>query len=186
MKRLDALGVADEVFAGRPMVVTLGATARELASLAKRDSHLYLLDSMGLAPSVGIGLACAGRAPVAVIEGDGSLLMGLTTLASLAYLRPPGVTLLVLDNHEHASAAGVATQAATVSLAQACRGFGLPTTEVIDAESLRSALARGRDSMEVTVVVASIEPGNAPGVPLLLDDPVVIAERFRSFLREGS
>ena len=105
MKRLEALEVVDEAFAGCPLVSTVGATSRELASLGRRPSHLYLLDSMGLAPAVGAGLALALDRPVGVVEGDGSLLMGFSILPTLAYLRPPRFTLIVLDNHEHASAA---------------------------------------------------------------------------------
>jgi thiamine pyrophosphate-dependent acetolactate synthase large subunit-like protein len=186
VKRIEALQLVDDVFAGRPIVVTLGATSRELASLAKRPSHLYLLDSMGLAPAVGAGLALAGRGPVAAIEGDGSLLMGLSILATLAYLKPPRFTLAVLDNHQHASAACLPSQAVRVSLADICRGSGLQTEAVSDAAGLEAALRRGLAAEGVSVVVADIEPGNQPGTPFLLEDPVAITQRFSTFLDQGA
>ncbi len=70
MDRLDALRVIDEVYAECPLVMTCGAASRELASLGRRDSHLYLLDSMGLAGAVGLGLALAGVGPLAAVEGE--------------------------------------------------------------------------------------------------------------------
>ncbi len=186
MNRLDSLRVIDEVFRERPLVVTCGATTRELASIAKKDSHLYLLDSMGLAAAVGVGLALAGRGPLAAIEGDGSLLMGLPVLSTISYLRPAGFTLIVLDNREHASAGRFPTQAKSVGLADACRGFGLPTEETSDPVALRSTLERSLGSEGPSVVIGSIEGGNAPGTPFLLDDPAVLANGFRRFLEGGA
>jgi thiamine pyrophosphate-dependent acetolactate synthase large subunit-like protein len=186
VKRIEALQIVDEVFADRPIVVTLGATSRELASFAKRPSHLYLLDSMGLAAGVGAGLALAGRGPVAAVEGDGSLLMGLSILATLAYLEPPRFTLVVLDNHQHASAACLPSQAERVSLAGMCRGAGLKTEAVADAAGLEQALRRGLEDEGVSVIVADIEPGNQPNTPFLLEDPVAITHRFSAFLDQGA
>jgi sulfopyruvate decarboxylase subunit beta len=184
MRRLDALAVIDEVYAHDPLVMTCGASARELASLGRRDSHLYLLDSMGLAGAVGLGLALAGVAPVAAVEGDASQLMGLPTLASIAFHAPRGLALVILDNGEHASAARVPSQATGVDLAALCRGAGLETADVSEPDRLRAVLADVRAQRRLAAVVVRIEGGNAPGVPLLLDDPAVIADRFAAFLRE--
>lgn len=183
MKRIDALRVIDEAFAGCPLVVTCGATSRELASIAKRPSHLYLLDSMGLAAAVGAGVALAGRGPVAAIEGDGSLLMGLSVLATIAHQRPPRFTLIVLDNHQHASAGGMPTQAVTVSLAALCEAAGLDTETVSTPDALGAALRAARGAEGPTAVVAAIEPGNAAGIDFLLEDPVLIGARFAGFLK---
>jgi sulfopyruvate decarboxylase subunit beta len=185
VKRLDALRVIDAVYADSPVVVTCGATARELASLGGRPSQLPLLDSMGLAGAVALGLALAGACPVAAIEGDGSQLMGLSTLASIAYHRPAGLALIILDNGEHASAARLPTQATAVDLAALCRGAGLETEDVSDSEGLRAVLSDIHSAQPPAVaVVARIEGGNAPGIPLLLADPAALADRFTTFLRE--
>ena len=76
MTRLEALKLIAAEYADCPLVVTLGATARELAGAARADNHLYVLDSMGLPPAIGLGLAlgleeAAGIDKVVVIEGDG-------------------------------------------------------------------------------------------------------------------
>jgi thiamine pyrophosphate-dependent acetolactate synthase large subunit-like protein len=180
VKRIEALRVIDEVYSDRPLVITCGATARELAHVGVRDNHLYLLDSMGAAGAVGLGLALAGRGPLAAIEGDGSLLMGASMLPSIAYLRPAGYVLIVLDNHVHASADSFPTQAARVSLAVMGRGAGLSTIECGDGDDLRTLVREARDAStkEPVVLVAEIEPGNEPGAALVLDDPVSIKNRF--------
>jgi sulfopyruvate decarboxylase subunit beta len=186
MNRLGALQIIDEVWADDPLVVTCGATAREMASVNRRDSHLYLLDSMGAAAAVGLGLALAGHRSVGAIEGDGSLLMGFSVLPTIRYLAPEGYTLIVLDNHEHASADRFPTQSTTVDLAAAIRGVGIDVVTAGEADGLRVAL---RDAMTnddgPRAVVVTIEPGSSPGVPWLLEDPVVIAHRFVRTLGGG-
>jgi sulfopyruvate decarboxylase subunit beta len=181
VKRIQALRAVDIAYSDRPLVITCGATARELASVGKRDNHLYLLDSMGAAGAVGLGLALAGRGPLAAIEGDGSLLMGCSVLPSIAYLRPKGFVLIVLDNHVHASADSFPTQSERVSLAALCRGAGLKTLACAsDDDDLADRLreARRASGSEPVALVVEIEPGNEPEVALLLDDPVLIKDRF--------
>ncbi len=182
MKRIEALAVIEEVFEGLPLVVTCGASARELASLVRRDSHLPLLDSMGLAGPVGLGVALATDRPVGVVEGDGAVLMGFQMLATIRSAGPGNLTLVILDNHQHASADLMPSQAESVSLAGACRGLGLTTVEVDEPDGLRQALVTARDNRELTVLVVTIEGGNTAGVDWLLDDPAVLGARFRAFL----
>ena len=185
MRRVEALRVIDEQVGDGPLVVTAGATARELASLAQRPNHLPLLDSMGLAAAVGAGVALGHRGRVTAIEGDGSLLMGLSMLATLASAGPPNLTLVVLDNREHASAGRVPTQAAVLDLVAVVRGFGLPVDESDEPEGLRAALARAAEGGRLAVVYARIEGGNEAGIPFLLEDPAAIAARFREALHGG-
>jgi sulfopyruvate decarboxylase subunit beta len=185
VRRIEALRAIDEQVGDRPLVVTAGATARELASLALRPNHLHLLDSMGLAAAVGAGVALGHAGRVTAIEGDGSLLMGFSMLATLATAGPPNLTLVVLDNREHASAGRVPTQAAVLDLAAAVRGIGLPVDECDEADGLQAALAASAAGGRLAVVYARIEGGNEAGIPFLLEDPAAIAARFRGALREA-
>jgi len=185
VKRIEALAIIDEVFSEDPVVATCGATSRELASVRTANNHLYLLDSMGLSASVGLGFALATERPVAAIEGDGSLLMGLAALASIAYHRPPNLTLIVLDNHIHASANSFPTQSSRLVLVDLCRGAGLRAHHTADPEHLKKVLIESRSTeTSPTAVVVEIQPPNASGIPFLLMDPVGIKMAFQSFLEE--
>lgn len=178
MKRLEALRVVDDVFALQPLVITCGATARELASFSRRDTHLPLLDSMGLTSAIGLGIALGQPGPVGVVDGDGSLLMGFSILATLASYGPPNLTVILLDNGQHASADLMASQAEHLDLAGAARGLGLNVQTCAAVDELRTAITAARDLAEFTFVAADIEPGVAPGVALLLDDPAVLSGDF--------
>jgi sulfopyruvate decarboxylase subunit beta len=185
VKRIEALRIADDVFGGHPLVITCGATARELASFSVRDSHLPLLDSMGSAAAVALGVARGRNGPVGVIEGDGSLLMGFSILPTLAAYGPPTLTVLLLDNGQHASAGGMPSQASTVDLGSAAAGLGLHVVRADTAGALAAGLGEAIASDRLTIVHCRIEPGNSPGIPWYLADPAVLGDRFRRSLAGG-
>jgi len=129
MKRLEALKILDEIFGSDPLVITCGATAREMASISRKKTHLSLLDSMGLTTSVGLGIALGHEGRVGVIDGDGSLLMGFSILPTLKAYAPKNLVVVVLDNGQHASADGMYSQAHVVDIAGAAKGLGLWTAQ---------------------------------------------------------
>jgi sulfopyruvate decarboxylase subunit beta len=179
VKRLDALRIIDKEFAEHLLVVTCGATARELAAVSCRPNHLPLLDSMGLTSAVGLGVALSHPGPVGVIDGDGSMLMGFSILPTLVCYAPANLTVIVLDNGQHASADGMPSQAAQVDIAGAAHGLGLVTVVVGGPDELQSAVGAALTSDEFRLILAKIEPGNTAGIPFRLDDPAVMADQFR-------
>jgi thiamine pyrophosphate-dependent acetolactate synthase large subunit-like protein len=178
MKRIDALQAIDDAFCDHPLIATCGATARELASIGSRDTHLPLLDSMGLTCAVGLGVALGSEQPVGVIDGDGSLLMGFSILPTLAGIAPGNLTVIVLDNGQHASADGMPSQAAVFDLVAAIAGCGIETAVVDDTRGLAAAVEGAIADGIFSVIVGRIEPGNMAGIPFLLEDPAVLADRF--------
>lgn len=184
--RLEALAAAVEALPDAAFVVTCGATSREMAAVFDRPGNLYLLDSMGLTTSValglGIGLQERGTRVVA-IDGDGSLLMNLGSLASIGAAQPPNLTVLLLDNGEHASANGVPTTSGVLDLVRVAEGCGLRAAECTTEEELFRQL-REVDVDGPRLLRVRIARGNREGTPWLRTDPVVIAERFGSWLAQ--
>lgn len=185
MKRLEALSIIEATTREWALVLTCGATAREMASLSRSERHLPLLDSMGLTCAVGLGVALGSHRRVGVVDGDGSLLMGFSILPTLATTRPPNLTVVVLDNGEHASADGMPSQAGRVSLVEACGGVGFAVQHVDDPDGLARVLSHSAEAEEFTFVVVQVEAGNAPGIPLLLADPAVLGASFGAYVAAG-
>ncbi len=185
MTRLEALRAIVAAFPDEPAVVTLGTTTRELAAIARSDNHLYVLDSMGLPPAIGLGLSLAlDDAPFdkcLVIEGDGSLLMGLSTLATIGLLQPRKLLMLVLDNRTYAATGGQTTASSAVDLCAVARGCRIDAAEVEDLAALERELARCRQATGPLLLRIRIGPENAK-VPYLLEDPVVLGETFRRYV----
>src|SRR5476649_221672 len=98
---------------------------------------------MGMASSIGLGLAMARPdARVFVLDGDGSLLMNLGSLATIGLLQPPNLVLVVMDNEEYATTGGQETPTAHgADLAAAARAMGIAASVIVRSEDeLNTAL----------------------------------------------
>ena len=84
MRRIDAIRIIAEIVEEEMIVANIGFPSRELYSLHDRNRNFYMVGSMGLASSIGLGLAMSTKQKIWVIDGDGSVLMNLGTLATIA------------------------------------------------------------------------------------------------------
>lgn len=185
MKRIEALEAILPAIETVPVVVTCAATTRELAAISDRPNYLYLLDSMGLAVSVATGLALAlDHDPierVVAIEGDGSLLMNLNALATLGFLAPEKIIVVLLDNGVYGSTEDVPTYTGKLDLAKMARSVGAVVSVASERSGLVEALDRAFTEPGPHFLHIRIEPGNA-ACPLFLPDPVALKARFEAWL----
>jgi phosphonopyruvate decarboxylase len=189
LERPDALRLIDAAFPMQPLLLTLGGTSREmLAVVGRKPNHLYSLDAMGQPLAIGLGLALgtSGRAHgerVVVVEGDGSVLMGFSALATIGHLRPRNFVAIVLDNGVYLATGGQPTASASVDLpgvARAC-GWADARTVASNERALREALvwaseAEGPILLHVPVGTAQ------PETDFFLEDPVILAREFTDWL----
>jgi thiamine pyrophosphate-dependent acetolactate synthase large subunit-like protein len=185
LSRAEALKIITEVFPREPTVVTLGATVRELiATVGRRDNDFYVLDSMGLPVAIGLGIAL-GRAEnpekIVVIEGDGGLLMGLSSLTTVGFLKPTNLVLLILDNGTYASTGGQPTAATTTDFVAIAAGCGIHGVTVDDDAGFRTALADAKAADGPTLIRMMIDQRSIT-TPYLLEDPVLLSAPFRKLV----
>src|SRR2546423_8248408 len=143
MLRVDALQAIYPELENRIVVTIMGAVAAELYSLGHRANFFYLEHAMGLASSMGLGIALAmPEHKVIVLDGDGSLLMNLGTLSTLARYRPPNLLHIVFDNESLLSVGGFPTATSTgTDLAGMARAAGIPRTATVHTpEALLAAV----------------------------------------------
>ena len=179
MTRLDATRLVHRRLTGEAVVASLGHPAYDLHAAGDRAENFYTWGSMGVASSVGLGLAMAqpGRR-VVVLDGDGSLLMNLGTLATIGVVAPANLVIIVWDNGEHGTTGGQPTATARCAdLARAAAARGIRRTATIDtADALDRTLGQALAEAGPWVVVAKVsESGPAPKPPL---DCVFIKHRF--------
>jgi sulfopyruvate decarboxylase subunit beta len=189
MKRIDALKVLHSFTANIPVISTCGATSREWASLGRRDNHLYVVDTMGLAPSIALGVSLAieetSISKCIAIEGDGGLLMNPNVLVSAYFLNARKWLLLVLDNGCFGSTGGQRSLASSIDLTSVIEGFGLTVLKVDTVDRLKAAIEHALNVSDKPMVIhAKIWPGNE-NTPFLNDDPTVFSNHFKVSLRSG-
>src|SRR5437764_5424167 len=116
MLRVDALQAIYPELENRIVVTIMGAVAAELYSLGHRANFFYLEHAMGLGSSMGLGIAIAmPEHKVIVLDGDGSLLMNLGTLSTMARYKPGNLLHSVFENESLLSVGGfpIATSSGT-------------------------------------------------------------------------
>src|SRR5512138_1992615 len=114
MLRLDALKAVYDRLTDRVVITIMGAVAAELQSIGHRPNQFYLQHAMGLASSMGLGIALSRpELKVVVFDGDGSVLMNLGGLTTLARYRPPNLLHIVFDNESLLSVGGFPTATST-------------------------------------------------------------------------
>ena len=160
MRRLDALKHIYSQLEGKVIVTIMGAVSAELQSIGHRPNFFYLLHAMGLASSMGLGIALARpEHQVVVFDGDGSILMNLGSLTTLARYRPRNLVHVVFDNESLLSVGGFPTATATGSdIAGMAAAAGVPRTcTVRSLAEFSSAFADALGAKELTTIVAKVE-----------------------------
>jgi thiamine pyrophosphate-dependent acetolactate synthase large subunit-like protein len=175
MKRFDCLTVAAALITDQLVVTNNGGATVEWASLGPADSHLQV-KTLGLCSSIGLGLALVVRdRTVVVFDGDGSLLMNLSTLPTIARQRPPNFVHVVFDNGVYEASGGTPTQTAEgragADLAGLAAAAGIVSVQVATspeafADQLRGALAGPGPHF----IHARVEPGRAKVPPMAVDE----------------
>ena len=170
---------------GRLIVVAgLGATAYDLASCGDQPLDFPLWGAMGGAAMVGLGLALAQpEQAVLVLTGDGEMLMGLGSLATIAAQHPPNLRIVVLDNERYGETGQQRTHTAMgADLAAIASACGLQNTRTVRQVD---ELAGLRDAMhtcaETLFAVVKIAPDELPRVLPPRDGPY-LAHRLRAEL----
>jgi thiamine pyrophosphate-dependent acetolactate synthase large subunit-like protein len=163
------------------LVTGLGSTTWDAASVGDDDRNFYLWGAMGAAAMVGLGLAVAQpHRRILVVTGDGEMLMGLGSLATIGVQRPPNLAIAVFDNGHYGETGMQASHTAeTVVLTGVACACGFKETfDITDELGLRefaARLHRSATSLFARVAIRSDEP------PRVLPprDGVLLKNRFR-------
>lgn len=171
MKRFDCLKVIAPHFTEELVVTNIGGVRHEWYSLRPHPGN-YHLQNLGLASSVGLGLALAlPQRKVVIFDGDGSILLNLGSLATMANQCPKNLVHIVFDNECYESSRGAPTATSGVTdLAAIARGAGFAhVASVTDVQQFETAFLEALKRNELSFVLAKVEPGIAKVPPATFD-----------------
>ncbi|WP_394697737.1 sulfopyruvate decarboxylase subunit beta [uncultured Methanomethylovorans sp.] len=186
MIRIDAIKIiAEKAKAdGSLLISNIGIPCKELYHTCDRPGNFYMLGSMGLASSIGLGLSLAKpQKHVITIEGDGSILMNLGSLATIASQHPANYLLVIIDNGTYGSTGDETTATSLYTdLAAMAKGSGIKEVHITNTlERLIQLL----EDIKSGVIVVKVQPGNAQ-VPVINICPESILERFMAEVLENT
>jgi len=178
MIRSEVLKEIAPIIRDHLVVCNIGLPSQEMHLIDDQPSNFYMLGTMGLASSIGLGVALAQNKKVISIDGDGSVLTNFGTLPTIANNVADNFILLIIDNGSYGSTGDQPTYAgkktSLTKVAEACGCEHVVECQAEDApQTIKDALA----SDKMTIIVCKCESGNVK-VPVITMDPVVIRDRF--------
>jgi thiamine pyrophosphate-dependent acetolactate synthase large subunit-like protein len=185
MKRREAIQIISQGLNEKiPVISSLGLISRELFDLRDSPQNFYMTGSMGLASSIGLGVAInKPDLKVVVIDGDASLLMNLGSSVTIGHFKPKNLIHIVLDNEAYESCSGEPSISKTAKLDKIARTVGYNFVKKVKNKSdLRKALEESLDQNRGPIfILAKIELGDRRDLPRILKLDK-IAKRFKRFL----
>jgi len=179
--RAQAMQALFEILADQPVVVCNGFPSREAQKIHDRPSTFYMIGSMGVAASIGLGLALANPDQrVVVLDGDGNVLMGMGTLATIGALRPKNLTHVVFDNEVYGTTGNQPSYSRVVRLDSVAKAAGYATVErVWEREDIMYEFKHmlADDGPHFLLIKVNEQIEDADRVAL---DPPEITKRFRA------
>lgn len=179
MNRLEATRRLCAKLNVEPVIASLGHPAYDLFTAGDRPENFYTWGSMGLASSMGLGLAMAHPdRRVIVLDGDGSLLMNLGSLATIATVRPHNLVVIVWDNELYGTTGGQPTATAySADLALAAQALGIPAVATVrEGDDFDAIVDRALREPGPWLIVAKVEESGVATKPPL--DSPMIKRRF--------
>ena len=138
ISRAQAMAAVLELLTDQPVVICNGFPSREVQKIADRPTHFYMIGSMGNASAIALGIALAKpHKQVITFDGDGNVLMGMGTLATVGALRPKNFIHLVFDNEVYGTTGNQPTISNVVPLEKVAKAAGyVNVVRVLDREDL--------------------------------------------------
>lgn len=189
LNRTEAINVIVEEADGQDCFVSgLGYISRDLHILTqyKREKCFYCMGSMGSVAPLALGISLAlTNLRIFAIEGDGSLLMNLGTLATLNRYGSNKIRLVVIDNGCYESTGGQLSQSENFHLENMCRAAGLPTEVATSLEQVKQFVHISDNNSDKPLCLV-IKVAKTPSNSRISDKPEVISQRFSEWLSKYS
>ena len=168
-----------------PVVANLGPTTDELWHAGHRDRNFYTYGSMGLCSSIALGMALSCEERIVSLDGDGSLLMNMGTIATIGREKPANLIVVVWDNEQWAQTGFQASHTAfNTDLEEVAQGCGIVKTATVwDEEELATVFAQALEEEGPWFIVAKIQEEDEY-MPVSPVEPEMTLHRFRGTFLE--
>lgn len=183
MIRSDVLRDIAPIISDHLVICNIGLPSQELHMIDDQPTNFYMLGTMGLCSSIGLGLSLAQDKKVIAIDGDGSVLTNFGTLPTIANNVADNFILLIIDNGSYGSTGDQPTYAGKkTSLTAVAKACGCENVVECEAKDTGKTIQTALDSNKMTIIVCKCQSGNIK-VPVITKDPVTIRDRFMTAVK---
>ena len=180
MIRKAAISMVVKKIGNHPIISANGFISRDLFEVCDKSSNFYMIGSMGLASSIGLGVALKNpRKSVFIFDGDGNVLMNLGSLTTIASQKPKNLIHIVFDNSIHESTGGQPTNSNFVNIEKIAKACNYNHTFMVRTENnLLKILDKIKKLKGPIMIVVKIQQSKGRKSKRVNILPVDIKERF--------
>lgn len=183
MIRKKAIKIISQHVGDDPIISANGFTSRDLFEHANKLSNFYMIGSMGLSSSIGLGVALKNpKKTIYIFDGDGNILMNLGSLTTIGLLRPKNFVHIIFDNHIHESTGGQPTSSKKIKLDKIAQSVGYTVFNINNENELRKTLKKLKTTSGPIMLLIKIQ--NSKYVSKRVEyHSSIIRERFMQSLK---
>jgi len=185
MIRREAISIVAEKIKRNVIVSANGYISRDLYKVCDKPSNFYMIGSMGLASSIGLGIALKKpKKRVYVFDGDGNLLMNLGTIVTIGSLQPRNLVHIVFDNSSHESTGGQPTCTKKIHIEKIAKSVNYTVFKAETVKTLEKILQKIKHMLGPIMIVVKIENSDKVSNRVELK-PIKIRDRFMNSLKRS-
>jgi len=180
--RKEAISIVVKKIGDRPVISANGLISRDLFEICDRNSNFYMIGSMGLASSIGLGVALKNtKRQIFVFDGDGNILMNLGSLITIGTTKPKNLVHIVFDNSSHESTGGQPTATNKIQLSKIAKSANYKVFQVKTKNQLVKILQKIKLIPGPIMIIIKIEKGEVISKRINIE-PTKIKNRFMNSL----
>ncbi len=184
MIRKEAMKIVIDEIGKNPIISANGFISRDLFNVEDKESNFYMIGSMGLASSIGLGVAMKNpRKRIFVFDGDGNILMNLGSLVTIGSLKPKNLVHIVFDNASHESTGGQPTNSKSVKIKNIAQSANYHVYENETESNLRRTLRKIKNNSGPIMIIIKIKTKKIVS-QRITHNPTHIKIRFMNSIRK--
>ena len=184
MIRKEAITTAVKKIGNHPVISANGLISRDLFEVCDRNTNFYMIGSMGLASSIGLGVALKNtKKRIFVFDGDGNILMNLGSLITIGTIKPKNLVHIIFDNNSHESTGGQPTATNKIQLTKIAKSANYRVFQAKTKNQLIKVFQKIKLIQGPIMVIVKIEKGKIISKRINIE-PTKIKNRFMNSLEK--
>ena len=183
MIRKEAVKLIAQEIGNQPIISANGFMSRDLYETNEKENNFYMIGSMGLASSIGLGVALSNPGKkIHIFDGDGNILMNLGSLVTIGSLKPKNLIHIIFDNKAHESTGGQPTNSKIIELEKIAEVAKFKTYKISKKEQIRKIFSKIKKENGPICILVKIEKSNVRSIRVDITPPN-IKTRFMKSLK---
>jgi thiamine pyrophosphate-dependent acetolactate synthase large subunit-like protein len=181
--RKKAVELIAKEIGNEPIISANGFMSRDLYETNEKENNFYMIGSMGLASSIGLGVALKNpKKKIHIFDGDGNILMNLGSLVTIGSLKPKNFVHYIFDNKSHESTGGQPTNSSIIKLEKIAQAAKFKTFKISKKSQIKEIILQTKKKSGPILIIIEVEKSKTKSIRVNIS-PLNIKTRFMKSLK---